>query len=302
MVKSRMNPNSTALQNECEWDIIPEFISLQQHFARLTKFLIECTPPPKEVHQQIWNHYAGQDYWLGVSNPLFIAASINSIETNIAILDDAAFWCEPAFEYDLAISQLTSQYVQEASRFMWSWISFEQVIDKLCIDYEEKTRTAKAIRYLSEAPEFRMSGAVKSLFNLLKEISSEDILQGAISAARRSDSLELFHVHLCREVRNSMLHSAVKDVEPEDYDDIDSYDAKNEDRVVGLRVASRLTLLTIQSMLGVYLHQSPAKIDAEDEDTFAGVELWRVIQCIHLTDQSVEKINLLGSRGQIFDL
>ena len=284
-----MNPNSTALQNEREWDIIPEFISLQQHFARLTRFLIESTPHPEDIHQQEWDHSAGHNYWLGASNPLFIAASINSIDTNIAILDDAAFWCRPAYEYDLAKSQLMSQYVQEASRFMWSWISFEQVTDRLCIDYEEQSRVGKAIKHLSETPKFRMSDAIKPLFNLLKEISSEEIIQSAVSAAKRSDSLHFLHVHLCREVRNTMLHSAVEDVEPEDYDDIDAYDAKNEDRVVGLRALSRLTLLTIQSMLGVYLHQSPAKIDVEDEDTFAGVELWRVIQCIHLTDQSVEE-------------
>lgn len=283
-----MNLVTKALQNERERDIIPEFISIQQHFARLTRFLIGCTPHPEDIHLQEWDNYAGQNYWLGASNPLFIAASISSIDTNIAISDDAASWCRPAYEYDLAKSQLTSQYVQEASLFMWSWISFEQVIDKLCIDYKDQHRTGKAIRYLSETPRFCISGPVSSLFNLLKEISPEEIIQSAMSTAKESDSLEFLHVHLCREVRNSMFHSAVEDVEPEDYDDIDSYDAKNDDRVVRLRVASRLTLLTIQSMLGVYLHQSPAKTDAEDEDMFAGVELWRVIQCIHLTDQSVE--------------
>ena len=288
-----MNSDLKALKNEREWDITPEFVSLQQHFVRLTRFLIRCTPHPEDIHLQEWDHYAGQNYWLGASNPLFIAASINSIDTNIAILDDAASWCRPAYEYDLAKGQLTSQYVQEASRFMWSWISFEQVIDKLCIDYEEKYRTGKAIKYLSEAPKFRISGPVNSLFNLLKENSPEEIIQSAISTAKKSDSLEFLHVHLCREVRNAMFHSAVEDVEPEGYDDIDSYDAKNDDRVVRLRVASRLTLLTIQSILGVYLHQSPAKIDAEDEDMFAGVELWRVVKCTHLTDQFVEA-NLLA--------
>ena len=283
-----MMPDQIALQDERECKIIPEFVSLQQHFARLTRFIIRLTPHPDDIQLEDWDKYAGENYWQGAFNPLFIAASINSVDTDFAILDDAASWCRPAYEYDLAKSLLTSQYVQEATRFKWSWISFEQVIDRLCIDYEERYRTQKAIRYLSETPGFRMSGAISPLSNLLREISPESISQNAASAAKRSDSLEFFHIHLCREVRNSMFHSAVEDVEPEDYDDIDSYDAKNDDRVVRLRVASRLALLTIQSMLGIYLHQSPANIDPEDEETFAEVELWRMVQCIHLTDRCLE--------------
>ena len=267
----------------------------------MTRFLIHYVPHPEDINQEQWGHNPGQEYWAEVQNSLFMAASINQIVPHTQILDDAGSWCLPAYEYDVEKEKLVVEYVKEATRFMWTWNSFERIVDKLIQGSSKRPYTAKAINYMINSDcDISEKEKLMELVSLLKKAcnNNPNIEHKAVSIACKSNSSHLLHIHLCRELRNSMFHEPVSDIEPLDWDRGPSYKAENDDRVMQLRVASRLTLLTIQDILVAYLRHSPMETDRdedEDEQDFtsqgilSGVKAWQALKYIHLKDPSTCK-------------
>ncbi len=284
--------NSSRQFSGCEHRIIPNFISLQEHLTLLTRFFLNYMPHPKDIKDIQWDIYVGQEFWNGVSTPLYIDASINRTECHLGIVDDASLWCRPAYDFDLAKAEITSRFVEEATRFIWSWISFETVTKILCKKSRGKHLMDKAIQYLNSAQHSQLEGT-RELVQLLREICPKQLVEKALSEARKTKTENHLNIHLFREIRNSMVHSSVNDIVPSDSIVENPDKAGDDDRVVQLRVASRLILLTIQNLVIDYLLQSPLKTedneDDEEYDSFgiiSGVEGWRALKFLHITPKN----------------
>ena len=286
-------PNSRRQSNESESRIIPNFVSLHRHLTLLTRFFLNYMPHPKDTKNLHWDENLGQEFWSGVSTPLYIAASIEKTDCHIGIVDDTSFiWCRPAYEFDLAKAEVTSRFVEEATRFIWSWISFETVTKKMCPKSGSRHLTDKAIQYLNSAQHFPLEGTCE-LVQLLRDICPKQLVEKALSEARKSKTEEYLNIHLFREIRNSMVHTSAHAITPSDAIVEDPDEAVNDDRVVQLRVASRLILLTIQNLVIGYLFQSPLKtMDNEDGEEYdflgimAGVERWQALKFLHLIPEN----------------
>ena len=291
----RREPNITrrvdprVQHTECEHNVIPKFVSLHQHLVLLTRFVGNYLPHPEDVGQEQWDKYAGQEHWTDVQNTLFLAATINEIVPHSQVLQEDAGWCRLADEYDSAKEELVAYYVREATRFIWSWISFEHVVDKLCPGLS-KHRTDNAANYI-ETSNSRVLDGGTALIRILDNICKPSVKEKAYRAATKSNNPKYLHIHYCREMRNFVAHEPVRNIEPLDWGDDAAHRAENDDRVVQLRVASRLALLAIQEILIAYLHQSPAKTDEnEDGEEFdslgirSEVNLWKALRVIHLRE------------------
>ena len=280
----------------------PKLASLSWHLILLTRFFVNYLPHPEDVtkKRREWARHPGEEYWRKAANALFMAASIEEISLYFSILDPNAGYCRPAYEYDVAKDNLVSQYVQEATRFMWSWVSFEDVVDKLCRSAEGNSRTDRAINYINNF-QCKISNERDRHVNFLSKILDASIKKSASRAARKSNSLHFLHIHYCREIRNSIFHDAIGDIEPSDtgrHFSYLSYKAENDPRVAQVKISTRLTLFAIQEMLEVYLHGFPGKTDEVDEDEGeydylgirAGVNLSQALQSLHLVapDELVE--------------
>lgn len=276
--------------SERERSIIPEVVDVRNHLILLVRFLMEFVPTPEEIKYKKWNRTAAHTYWLEPRNTLSIAASIDKIETNFGVIDESSEWCRPAYEYDKAKSELISQYVFEATRFMWTWMSFEHVVDKLCPE-PENNRHGRAMTLMQR---IRFGGCreVGKFTELLRDVSSVKTYCAALSKARNSDARILLPYFLCKEIRNSMVHAPRLEIEPSDWGDNILYDVNNDERILQIRIATRLILLISQGLLGEYLSDSPATTDVDDDGDddvarngiLAGVELWSAIKFIHLIE------------------
>ena len=286
---SRTDPERQ--DNERERSIIPGFVSLQYHLTLLVRFLIEFVPTPEEVEFLEWDRSAGQMYWLEPQNTLFLAASIKQIDTHFGIIDDSSAWCSSAYEYDKAVDELISQYVFEVTRFMWVWMSFEHIVDKLNPgDANSRHRRAMA---LMQDDRFSLSCDGDRLRDLLGDVCPSETYSEAFTKAKNSNAISRLHYFLCKEIRNSMIHSPPVEIEPGNWDEEDEmYQVENDDRVARFRIATRLVLLIAQEILVLYLRRSPEKTDIDDNaknnlsrnGILSGVELWRALKFIHLTE------------------
>jgi len=95
--------------------------------------------------------------------------------------------------------------------------------------------------------------------HLILKISQKHIVNKASSNAKNTKTEDYLRIHLFREIRNSMVHSSVNDFKLPDSTVENSNEAGNNDRVLQLRVALRLILLTIKILTIGYLLQSPLK-------------------------------------------
>lgn len=286
---SRTDPKRQ--DKERERSIIPGFVSLQHHLTLLVRFLIEYVPTPEDVEFLEWDRRAGQMYWLEPQNTLFLAASIKQIDTHFGIIDDSFAWCSRVYEYDKAVDELISQYVLEATRFMWVWMSFEHIVDKL-YPGDENSRHRRAMTLMQDA-RFSLGCDGDRLRDLLGDVCSLETYSRALSRAKNSNAINRFHYFLCKEIRNSMIHSPPVEIEPGNWDEEEEmYQVENDDRVARFRVATRLVLLIAQEILALYLRRSPEKTNIDDNaknnlahnGILSGVELWRALKFIHLTE------------------
>ena len=263
-----------------------ELVSLDEHFKLLTRFFCCYTPHPEDIEYLEWDSYCAGDYWTGVSNCLFVAASIARVETYPGIIGNAGDWCRPAAEYDERQGDFIARYVKEVTRYMWLWIAFEEISNKLCSNNNLTHRTNRVVNYLRNANWVQPS-EIKRLCELFVKKGPPSIIETAREKAIRSRELSFLFIHLCREMRNHMTHCSVDNIEPDE-----DHDA-NDERVEQLKIISRLGLLMIQEILVTYLRQSPAITEEKEDGEFtfheilSGVKLWQAAKVLHLRDPSI---------------
>ena len=297
VVSALNGPNPRLQHNERERSVIPDFVSLHEHLRLIAISLTQIIPHPDDIRVEDWSKYKGQEYWQEAHNPLFMAASIAGIDTHFSILDDAASWCRPAYEYDQAKDDFVAQYVKEATRFMWTWIALEQLTKN-----STRTRNYSQVYAYDDMknPNFLMPRATGRLVELLKKVCGPSTVDKAYCEVNKPKAIPLIHYQFCRSIRNSLMHDSITDVEPIDGKNTDFVEGNNDFRVVRMRVACRLVVFTIQEILVRYLCKSPAKTEDEDDEGIGspvdnilpGVELWRALKFIHLTDPRAGAIQL----------
>ena len=276
--------------NEFERSTIPESVSLHYHLTLFSRFLVEYVPTPGEVNDVEWNRIAAQMYWSEPQNTFFLAASIRKVDTHFGIFDDSITWCRPGYEFEKAKDDLISQYMFEATRFMWTWMSLEHVVDKL-EPGSESGRHARAVA-LMQRTRFGGCRETGKLTELLRELTSTEVYSRALFKARSSNVRMLLPFFLCKEIRNAMFHAPIVEIVPTSWGDGDHYNVENDKRVVRIRVAARLVLFIVQEVLIEYLRSSPARTNWDEATEYhvarsgilKDVELWRAIRFIHFTD------------------
>ena len=211
-----------------ELDEFGELVSLDQHFKLLTRFFCCYTPHPEDIEYLEWDSYRAEDYWNGVSNCFFVAASIDRVETYPGVIDNAGSWCSSAAEYDERKGNFIAQYVKEATRYMWLWLAFEEINKKLCSNNKSIHPTNRVDNYLHNANWVEPS-EIKKFCELFVKEGPPSVIEKAIEKVRKSREHSFLFIHLCREMRNHMTHCSVANIEPDE-----DHDA-NDERVAQLR-------------------------------------------------------------------
>lgn len=264
-----------------------EFVDLSEHFLRISRFLYRDTTIEAEDQLEGRDHYAAEECWQGVAEPLHIAGSIESINVTPAALDpDSGMMCSPAWEHDLALSELTAAYLREITRFMWAWIALEKLTDCLCGN--KGGRTERIIHFLKGSPgsvweEARSLGV--TALNLLDPMVRCRI--EAVLAKQRD--IDFAHVHIFREARNELFHAHNVDLFPSE-----DVDISDDPRIKLPQTLCRITLIVIQSVLHAYFHCS-TYLTGElmtSDGVPQGVPLPVVLRNIHFVETSIQRNQL----------
>ena len=254
------------------------YVGLSEHFKRMSRFLNEVeTFCGSDREMKVENNTVTKGYipdWVTVAEPLRIAGSIREIQTESDILDDVRGWlvypgmevARDPVEVQQMTQQLTSFYVLETDRFSLAWSAYEalakivaqsnsrhhQVATKLIVSFLQAhpcTFPAKGL--------FETFQRARALFNNI----SPRVVEEADECAEKFGCEQYAYVQLCRIARNELVHS------PEfDFSDIaweENIEDIPQDRVeiVVWREATRLLLLTLQSILFVYYKEAERKVD-----------------------------------------
>jgi len=267
--------------------VAPGTVELSEHFARLCRFLYRDASVIEESGIEHTKPYETEEFWGVVAEPLRIGGSIKNIEANPEIIDPGgSLMCSQAWEYECALKDITSFYTFAVTRFMWAWIAFENLANRCCSEHQGAGITAKVIEYLKGRNKLNLIG-LESTYDQAVGIARENVLQRANRAAERTDSSQYLYIHLCREARNELFHSHHNFIEPF-YDEEDSVKLKDDSRVVFLESLTRLTLFSIQSVLGVYFHTSTIRTGwlMESHGVPKDIVLSNVVGILHLNDQT----------------
>lgn len=173
---------------------------------------------------------------------------------------------------------------------MWAWIAFEKLVDVVCPPLSGRGPTNKAIDFLKEYETSSNLIGIKAICRCASTLAKPDVVRNAERSAKKTNSLPFIHVHLCREARNDFVHSHGVELYPSDWGEHSQYQASNDEVVVLLRQVSRLTLLTIQSLLFVYFRDSTAKTGEFmcSLGIKTGLRLPEAVRILHLTDGTTE--------------
>lgn len=226
-----------------------DFVDISEHFLRVSRFLYLDATIEAEQQTEERDHHAAEEFWQGVAEPLHLAGSIESINVTPAALNpDSGMMCSTAWEYDLALSELTAAYLREITRFMWAWIALEKLTDCLCGN--KGGRTERIIHFLKGSPgsvwqEAKWLG-VRAL-SLLDPTVRRRI--EAVLAKQRD--IDFAHVHICREARNELFHAHNVDLFPSE-----DFDISDDPRIKLPQTLCRITLVVIQSILHAYFRRS----------------------------------------------
>ena len=173
---------------------------------------------------------------------------------------------------------------------MWTWMSLEHIVDKLKAG-SDSSRHERAITLMKNT-QFRVCRDGDRLRKLLVNLIPEETHKTAVFRANASNVSHLLHYFICRELRNSIFHAPLTEIEPRNWDDEKPYNVQNDDRVARFRVGTRLILVIMQELLVSYLRRSPAKTDIDEEaengvaqnGILSDVKLWRAMKFIHLAE------------------
>lgn len=269
-----------------------DLVSLDDHFRLLLRFLTNYTPAQEDIGYLEWDTYSAMDYWNGVSNCLWVASCIYKIETYSDVNDDSGMWCSSAAKYDDRKAEFISQYLKEATRYLWLWMAFVQIAGKICPKYKNiKHLTSKVANHFIES-NWIISDEIKIFCDLFVQIGPPSVKRKADEISTKTGDYKFYFLHLCQEMRNSMVHTSIEDIDPKEDNEIHSVEI--DSRISPLVITSRLLLFTIQEMLVTYLLQSPAITEEEEigEYTYhgilSGVKLWQAVKLLHLKDACVE--------------
>lgn len=260
-----------------------EFVDLSEHFLRISRFLyLDATIEPEQKLEER-DHYAAQEFWEGISEPLHIAGSIESISvTSAALSPDAGMMCSTAWEHDLALSELTATYLREVTRFMWAWIALEKLADCLCGN--DGGRSERIIRFLKGSP-VNVWEEAKSLGLTAHSLLDPKVRTSVETVLAKQPNVDFAHVHICREARNELFHAHNVDLFPSE-----DFDISDHPRVKLPQNLCRITLIVIQSVLHAYFHRS-AYLTGElmtSDGVPQGVPLPVALRNIHLADINIE--------------
>ncbi len=169
-------------------------IDLAEHFLRLSRFLYADATLERDAKHKEYDLYETEEYWRGIASPLLIGGSINAIGVTPAALNpNASMMCSHAWDFDLALSELTALHVMELTRFMWAWIALEKLIDLICIG--PGNRTQKLITFLTAdgaVAKFQVTAALTHQAFLLTDSS---VRQNTLVAIKKAGIPGTEHIH-----------------------------------------------------------------------------------------------------------
>lgn len=258
------------------------YVDLSEHFKRMSRFLNEVTwfcdsdrGVKVENNTVIKGHTPEAIDWVTVTEPLRIAGSIREIQTETGILDDRRWLLVyPGMEVmrDLSeaqqiMQQLTPLYVLETVRFFLAWSAYEalaKIVAQPNSRHHQVSATKLIVSFLQEYPcPFPVKGLLGTIIRA--RILFDNVLPGVVEeadkCAKNWGCEQYAYVQLCRIARNKLFHSPAFD-----FSDIaweENIEDVFQDRVeiAVWREATRLLLLTLQSILFVYYKETERAVD-----------------------------------------
>ncbi|WP_419589523.1 hypothetical protein [Thiolapillus sp.] len=268
--------------------VATEIVPLSEHFARLCRFLYCDSTIIEKSGVESNEPYDTQEFWEIIAEPLRIGGSIESTQVTTEFIEPGgSLMCSQAWDYECALSDITSLYTLEMTRFMWAWIAFENLSRRCCSDYEGKGPSGKVIEYLKTKSNNSELKGLAIIYAEAKSLVSDKILQTVTRAANCTDSSKYHYIHLCREIRNELFHSHKTCIEPY-FDENDNTTLEDDPRIILLKTLSHLTLLSIQTILHAYFRYSDTKTGwlMTSQGIPNGIKLQRALEVLHLTEQS----------------
>jgi len=260
-----------------------ELVDLSEHCLRISRFLYaDATIGSEEEYDR--DHHSAEEYWGGVAEPLHIAGSIESISITPAALDPGSgMMCSTAWEYDVAVSDLTAIYLKELTRFMWCWIALEKIADLIC--GTQGSRSRRIINFLDQQYKVSLDWEeVRDISAEAQSLTPTDLRRRLDSALKKDPNPTYFPIHLCREARNDIFHAHSTDLFPDD-----ETPPHDDGRVRFPRLLCRLTLLIIQQVFTVYYKDSEYKTGQlmPSQGIPSGIFLRQAARNLHFTEVDI---------------
>jgi len=265
-----------------------EVVQLNEHFARLCRFLYRDATIVEKPGIESTEPYETQEFWEVIAEPLRIGGSIENIQVTTEIIEPGgSLMCSQAWDYECALSEITSLYSLEITRFMWAWIAFENTASRCCSNCKGKGPTGHVISYLKTYSNNNNFKGLVSLHKVAEGLVSDKVLQAAKRAANRTDSSPYLYIHLCREFRNEVFHAHHGNIEPF-FDDEDKVTLETDSRIILLKSLSHLVLFSIQAVLHAYFRSSSTNTGwlMESQGIPANIELPIALEILHLDNQT----------------
>ncbi len=275
-------------ETECPSDTTGDkrFVDLAEHFLRISRFLYLDATIDAGTKNEERDHYAAEEFWEGVAEPLRIAGSIESIAvTPSALNPDSSSMCRPAWEYDVALSKLTAAYLREITRFMWAWIAFEKLADTLCVYASGSGRTERIIRFLKESNSSTWKEA-KSLGTAALSLLDQNVRGCIEEILTKNRDIDFSHIHICREARNELFHAHNVELSPSE-----DFGIADDPRIKLPQTLCRITLIVIQSVLYAY-YRCSTYLTGElmiSYGVLQGVPLPKALRRIHFSETNINK-------------
>ena len=253
-------------------------VNLPEHFTRIFRLLAWVLPLSKpDIHVE--HEYSS------VAEPLRIAASIRQIET-MSDLFDNSYMCQNALEFEFSLSELTSLYIRETTRFIWAWIAFEELIKIIGM---KKNKWERITMFLMSGESFVPVGLAHNFQQgiMLAKKTDANIVEKFSAHMQNKSKAPFPYIHFCRIARNCFLHSSQVNLSDFDFTGPSEKDFLNNDNIAFMETLTRLILLAIQHILAVYYKDSKCMADLDlsaDEDE-ALFSLSSILLVLHLKNQ-----------------
>ena len=275
---------------------VAELIGLSEHCARLSDLLTY----PEVAAKQPYREVSGETVdWLGASDWLRVASSVDCVDVDTGRFDESVVWCRPRWEFESQRSVLLSRLAAQLTVFSFVWGSFE-TITKLIDPPRVPKRVKPGRTSLVDEAVFYLKNHFEPMpLPAFYDVILADFRETLNGMPRYGNLSEEFRirpfvgisgigVHVVRGIRNKFAHGAMRMPLPEGWSRTIPLDVE----LIGL--STRIVLLTIQMLLLAYFKGDHFAVDClvDEWGVSRDEEIDIVLRKLHVRSLAVDRNQL----------